>query len=129
MLIRVDGASSVNASAQFRIRFNGDSASNYYFFGLKVTGTTADRGGENTSFVEFGTMGTNAADTVNGFMFVYGTDATGIKAFTYGVDASGTSARGWAATGMYSGTSAISSVSILSSTGNFDAGTIYVYGA
>jgi hypothetical protein len=63
---------------------------------------------------------------------IRGASSSGIKLITTGAGsdaAGGSSHRQQSLQGTYTGTSAITSVSLISSTGNFDAGTIYVYGA
>ena len=129
--IRVEGASSANASSEMRIQFNSDSGSNYSWAGTGVSGTTVfgdftDSG----TYMWFGTLGNSSTNVLSGHMTVFGADATGIKPCHWSARGNGsTTNAAVSATGQYRGTSKISSVSILSSTGNFDAGTLYVYGA
>ena len=111
-------------------RFNGDSASNYQVYGLKFTTTTAALNPGLKSFLDFGKMGNNAANPVDGIMHVFGAKSTGYKPVS--ISAAGDGSVTNASTisnGYYKGTSAITSVSFISDVGNFDAGTIYVYGA
>lgn len=132
LMVLVDGASSVNASSSFSVRFNSDSGTNYGAVGLVITNSVAGNtggfyGGQQIDIAKM----TNSAGGACSFnMLVSGTNATGRKFVTassggdVGVGSEFRSINGW-----YSGTSAISSVSLISSTGNFDAGTIYVFGA
>jgi|688.fasta_scaffold305059_3 hypothetical protein len=132
LLILVDGASSANASSSFFVRFNSDSGGNYGAVGLVVTNTAAGNtggyyGGDRIDVAKM----TNSAGGACSFnMIVDGTGTTGRKFVTAssGGDV-GTGSEFRSINGWYSGTSAISSVSIISSTGNFDAGTIFVFGA
>jgi hypothetical protein len=132
LMVLVDGASSANASSSFYVRFNSDSGGNYGAVGLVVTNTSAGNtggyyGGDRIDVAKM----TNSAGGACSFnMIVSGTNATGRKFVTAssGGDV-GTGSEFRSINGWYSGTSAISSVSLISSTGNFDAGTIYVFGA
>jgi hypothetical protein len=131
LMVLVDGASSVNANAEFSVRFNSDSGANYGAVGLIVTDTAAGNTGGFYGGQQITIMKINSAGAACSFnMIVSGTNATGRKFVTassagdVGLNSCYRSINGW-----YSGTSAISSVSLISSTGNFDAGTIYVFGA
>jgi hypothetical protein len=132
LLIQIDGASSANASAEFTLRFNADTAANYAYAGLSVentnvAGATSDMA--RTS-LEIAGQGNNASNTVRAIITVAGANAAGIKPVQINSEANGaTTDKQYALNALYKGTSTISSVSIISSSGNFDAGTIYVYGA
>jgi hypothetical protein len=132
LMVLVDGASSANASSSFSIRFNSDSGANYGAVGLVVTNTAAGNtggfyGGQQIDVAKM----SNAAGGACSFnMIVSGANATGRKFVTVSSAGDvGTGSEFRSINGWYSGSSAISSVSIISSTGNFDAGTIYVFGA
>jgi len=126
--IYVDRASSVTASSYMRFRLNTDSGSNYFYFATGNDLALYDGVGGGSG-VFAGRMGDNAANTVSGFMQVFGCNATGVKPFVSAGSGTGTSQRYYSSVGHYSGSSAITSVSFNSETGNFDGGTIYVYGA
>jgi hypothetical protein len=131
LFIRVVGASTVSASGDFRLRFNGDTGNNYYFYGLMLEGTTVTSDDGPSDQLKFAKMGNNAANTASGFLIMDGANSTGIKPYSLGTFAQGsTSNLAVAFHGYYGGSSAVTSVSIIAVTGgNFDAGTIYVYGA
>jgi len=122
---------SAGASASFTLRVNSDSASNYYFVRLSIDGTsTVDLGGGNDASFPLGAQGSSAANAMGICEIVLnGCNAAGIKTFASQSRASGTSSRSSVVRGHYVGTSTVSSISLISDTGNFDAGTIYVYGA
>jgi hypothetical protein len=134
LFIFVAGARSVNATT-VSLRFNSDTGSNY-----------------NVSLTKFD-LGSGSFETVNGAqtslalsssaqqtnlhwagILMHGCNSTEVKPFsTQGAaDRTGTTGNPSITNfglGQYSGASTISSVSIISSSGNFNAGTIYVYGA
>jgi hypothetical protein len=131
LFIFAQGASTASGG-RLAIRLNADSGSNYNWTHFSATNDV--------------TLGTNAAfpssyfnvgDTVGntGTMGVFaqfsGTNAAGIKPVAYGsVAETGSGRISVNGQGYYAGTSVITSVSLVSDGGgNFDAGTIYVYGA
>lgn len=131
LYVKIVGASSNTINSTFTIRLNADSGANYDQVGLNWNSTGGSNfGGITTAGTAFGcSYMDNVADTFTGHIRVEGAAGTGVKPYqslTYGAS-SGTTNRN--ISGVYNGTSAISSISIISSAGNFDAGTIYVYGA
>ena len=136
LMILVNEASSVNASSVFSIRFNGDTGNNYGYttiyndmvstynvgnFGFDFS-TSANR-------IEFCKMRDVATTAAVGSAQVTGCNSTGVKAISYCGAGAGNDSRQYVGNGYYSGTSTISSVSIVSSTGNFDLGTVFIYGS
>ncbi len=73
-------------------------------------------------------MTTSASNVCSGYLYVSGANTSGIKA-VHGAGAAqqGTGAKQYAIGGYWSGAATVSSVSIVSEFGNFDAGTIFVY--
>jgi len=132
LMIWVSEASSATASSYFYIRFNTDSSSLYRWAGLSLQNVTMAQVRTNTSDteIEWARQATSAANAVTGFIKVDGANATGTKTFSSTSSAGGaTPGDSNVLLGTYDGALAITSVSIISSVGNFDAGTIYVYGA
>lgn len=132
LYIWIDEASSASASSYFQIRFNSDSGSNYRYAGLSLQNTTMVQVRTNPSDteLEFARQGTSAANAVTGFVRVEGVGGTGSKPYMSSSSAGGaTPGNSNIYLGSYEGSSAISSVSIISTVGDFDSGTIYVYGA
>lgn len=139
MLILVDAASAASGD-QFSIRFNGDSSTNYTQFGqfINPQGTysaTVPTGISHYSSLNrilLANQANNAASTVDGAIFVDLTDKTGNHFFDMVsgiITAGGSDPGAYIAKGLYEGAAAITSVSIISSGSNFDAGTIYIWGA
>jgi hypothetical protein len=129
LFIYVAAGSCTSSGQNITIQFNTDSGANYYYGGITTDNSSTGRFGQaGASSVNFIDMGNTAADVFSGYMIVEGTGSAGIKPYTYGSFAGGSNAGTKVGTGYYSGTSAVSSVSVLAGA-NFDAGTIYVYGA
>lgn len=120
--------SSANASSTFTMRFNADSASNYRTFGFKMSASIDAVSDSSASSFELARMGTSAASEGAATVLVTGANSTGIKGYNVCGSATGTTPTVFVTGGYYVGTSVISSVSFISSTGNFDSGTVYIYG-
>jgi hypothetical protein len=139
LVIMVLGASSASASSNVYLRLNADSGNNYRFGGPMIIGGSGYDSnnfttelGNTTSIIRLFKISTSATATGSGSARVSGCTTSGFKAFTAmgaGANDGGNSQRSYWYNGMYLGTSTISSVDITSDTGNFDAGTLYVYGA
>lgn len=133
------GASSANQTSSMELRLNSDSAANYTWAGFynacPVTYNNGNIQGDgsysgSTNFV-IGRMGAAAASAVFGSARIDLADTTGWKSVDIvgGGDGSSGSQIVTARQGIYEASAAITSISIISSTGNFDAGTVYVMGA
>jgi hypothetical protein len=132
------GASSASAQTEIRIRFNSDSGANYSTFGLKNSNpttyaSTTTFNEENQSannHIRLAQTTTNANSTASGYLRVSGANTSGIK-LAHGVGgadpAGGNAGVQYAVGGSWSGSATVSTVSIISEFGNFDAGTIFVY--
>jgi hypothetical protein len=136
LLIFVRSASSANASSFVGLRLNSDSGSNYIYGGLKVAAAASPSNVEDWTSAGndqwfLGKMGNTAGARVSASARITGATSTslakGMIAMGSGDNVS--TAEGYAQQGLYTGTSAITSISILSSTGNFDAGSVWVYGS
>lgn len=125
--VYISGASSVNTSAYISVRINTDTASNYYYVGFRngisSSGFTVTDS-NNDSILLF--QNASAATVGSGSILIEGTKGSGVKVF----DAKGAGETfGFNTKGYWSGTASVTSISIVSSTGNLDAGTVYVYGS
>ena len=131
---------SAGANSTFTMRFNADSGANYVLAGPNLVWATTYASG---NFSRFGSVGTatkidigqlagNTSSSLSGGLLMFGANSTGGKAYMGSWGSSDGGANNNAAntlSGLYMGTSVVSSVSIISDTGNFDAGKIYIYGA
>jgi hypothetical protein len=130
-------AASASASSVMSIRFNGDTGSNYNFFGVGNTyRSTYDsfifrtKSSFSTDAIELGELSTNASSNLSGYMLVTGGNASGNKVFNAQAGVSpggGNSNQGNNVGGFWNNSATITSVSIVSGTGNFDNGSIYIY--
>ena len=139
IMILVSGASSANNGEYCRIRFNTDSGANYSQFGARFTVNSStytpsnllDRtGGLTNTEITLSTWSSSATSTISGYCLVTGCNSSGVKVYNSAAAAnqsSGNNQEGWITGGYYSSSSTISSVSIISSAGNLDAGTVYIY--
>jgi hypothetical protein len=138
LMIWVDSASG-GAGEFISLRFNTDSSNNYFSVGNDSQFTTAY---DHTNFTQIsvsaqseialGNLSNNAASVLSAGILVTGCNSSGQKIghwFT-GSSASGGNGQNWK-NGFfrYNSASTISSVSLISAIGNFDAGKIFVYKA
>jgi hypothetical protein len=139
LLVLVDGASSASAGSFISLRFNSDSGTNYASFGGYLLGAASygpgffeEFNGFTNTKADCGTMSGNAGSTVSSSTRIEGANTAGLKVLTTlgaAAAATGNDKIGRFYSGFWNNVSTISSVSAISSTGNFDAGRIYVYGA
>jgi len=136
IMVLVQGASSASASSYIYLRLNTDTASNYYQYGPNMTAPSSYSvnsfeafTGQDTGVV-IGRMSSNAASNVFGYALLSGCNASGQKIFNSagtGRPGGGNGQEVAVTGGYYDSSSTISSISLFSSTGNFDAGTVFVY--
>lgn len=136
MVVIID-ASSASAGADFTFRLNADSGANYTFAGFRAEGASAYAAGNLASIsgtaqtsIPVARMSSNAGSQAQATILLSGCNASGIKSvFLTGAASTNTSnsQQNNVVGGLYSGSATISSVSIISSSGNFDGGTIFVY--
>lgn len=138
IMILIDSASSVNAADFMSIRFNSDSGTNYNQFGgiyifdsAYAAGNFGGQVATSAAQIRLALMGSNANSAMSGYLQMSGCNSSGAKVFqSAGFSSAGTSGNGqrhWMTGGYYNSSSTISSISIISGSGNFDSGTIYVY--
>lgn len=143
ILVLMVGASSANSRSFITLRPNDVSTADYSVAGNYVVwtdsyGSTSQNSGgygaySSNTDIAFGTMGTGASSIVHGSFFMDLTDKTGNKYYKVDAGATWDSATGgpinYSSQGLFESSSTVTSIAVLSSTGNFDAGTIYVFGA
>ena len=139
-IVLVSAGSSASASSNFYIRINNDStAGQYTYTGHGITnGSTYsnamvfDGSQTDTGFI-LSQMNNVAACLFGGVAYIDGGKSTGYKSF----QANGFAEKGtgtgshivYNIKGIYKGSAAITSISVFSGTGNFDSGTLFIYGS
>jgi len=134
IMVLIGSASSASASSYIQVRLNADTGSNYYTFTGQVevfsayqTNYLSHDNGSARGGMRVGLMGNSATNQVSGMVIITGCNASGVKSWTSLGAADGVGATGFWGGGYYDSSSVISSVSVNSSTGNLDNGTVYVY--
>jgi len=126
-----NGASSTSASSVFTLRINNDSGGNYRYQGISYTANTTFARVQQigASSLAIATMGNSASTDSKFSVLVNGGAGTGVKTIqTFsGGDVSSTDV-GYVIGGSWDNASAITSFVFISSLGNFDSGTVYIYG-
>jgi hypothetical protein len=128
---------SASASTQIQLRLNADSGANYSRASVRMTGLASYAAGylDNNS-TNTGTnilLSTNSSDAnsrSSGYVVLSGCNSAGLKQYIAAVGgnaANNDTQQALISGGFYSSTSTISSISLISTVGNFDAGTLYVY--
>ena len=137
IMVLIRNASSVNSNVGIGLRFNGD-ANNYNVYGIQQTWGSSYSVNNNVGIGGSANVLTLAATAANGASEVYGAvtitgaNSSGVKQFT-GVGQSNPGVSGTASTeirafqGFWDNSASITSVSVVSNSGNFDFGTIFVY--
>jgi hypothetical protein len=138
LFIRVGGDNLVRnatANATYRLRLNTDSGQNYYWAGITVDhGNTASVSTTTVdSSFNLGNFGATANSSyVISSIQIDGTGTAGIKTISATTGASGgtqTSSQSGSWIGSYNGTSAITSISLVSNGTFSGTGQVFVYGA
>ena len=136
-LIQVNGASA-SANSTFYLRINGSSSGGLYLFSGQqiINGTTysTDTFGvtytTGTDGIYLAQQSSAAGSQIAAGIQIDGGTSTGYKSVSALTGANldgGSGSRMVLSNGIYKGTATISSISLFSDNGNFDAGTIYVY--
>jgi len=129
--VHVDGASGGTASFVISVRLNSDTA-NHSSYGGRVSATAASLAEETAGGgeVRLAFAGSGGSGTAHGSVHVYGGLSSGIKPYQAIGGFNGSNAGRFQVItgGHYSGTGTLSAVSVLISTGTFNAGNVFVYG-
>ena len=121
---------TASGPSNIQIRLNTDSGANYLYYGTSLTvgGTVAPYNGSGATEWRVG-QNSNSNGYCAFAMHIDGTNAAGYKPMEFSSFNLVNPSIAYSGSGRYSGTSTITSVSIISSSGNFTGGTLYVYGA
>jgi len=135
LFVRIVGGNTGTTNSILTMRLNADSGANYPQVRWHLSGSS---GGTYSPLTNFNDSATSflvaqlgeTPDTFSSFHTISGAKASGIKTYQGRSHTDKIAfASNYASNGLYSGSADITSVSIISSSGNFTAGTIYVYGA
>jgi hypothetical protein len=136
--ILISGASTSVTDSTIGFRINGDTATNYNYFGIAVTpdttyANTAFSNNELTSTDRWRLAQSSTATSVlSGGITIEGCNSAGTKMVTSVAGSStggGTYNTQRTLNGYYTSSSTVSSVSLFIASGAFDAGAFYVYGS
>jgi hypothetical protein len=132
IMVRVSVASSADVNTRIYLRINGDTASNYTRGGVQQAAASNTVTNQADYGIPFGNMSDNGASGVSGIATILGTaSSSGIMAISsdgMGSVSGGSGQQGFSVHGFYSSSAAVTSISVFSESGNFDAGTLFVYG-
>lgn len=123
--------SSAGASNGVSVRLNTDDTAKYSLTYWELSGTTltpATTGYNGADAFLLGNQGNNQANTLDAMVQLEGTNATGSKLMQWSSYATGTGNGSRVGNGIYTGASAVTSISIIGYA-NFDAGSVRVFGA
>jgi hypothetical protein len=133
LLIYIDGASTTGANPVYTLRLNGDSTSKYVSNGMQFSGSTVYgnfiQNLNNASEFKFCTGSGAAGGYTMAQIVISGANSSGVKMLQATNATDATSGYPSIFQGIYTGTSVISSFSIITTVGTFDSGTMYIYGA
>jgi hypothetical protein len=129
IMVIMQNGSSTNASAFAMLQINTDTAANYFMYGSRITTSITNIATSDDGFY-FTRMSDNASSVMAGYCIISGCNSSGVKQILgsgAGSAAGGTSNEFRNLAGYYSGSSTVSSISLKVNTGDWDAGTVYVY--
>lgn len=139
LYILVEAASSVNANSTLQFRMNGDSGANYSQKGIMNSANSSYAASQfntysagNLTEMYLGSSGNNAGSEARGYITVRGCNTSGVKMITIGSGwnwGGGSGFQHIVAGGFWNNSATVSSVSLISASGNFDNGSYTVYGA
>jgi hypothetical protein len=132
IMILISAASTDSTNEDIKVRLNTDTGSNYYNYG----GSYTSNGSYSTTLwtqIQGSDSGAklgrcaDLADTLSGHLLISGCNSAGVKVFNgLGVSRNSGSQSAFIG-GYYNSATVISSISIFTTGGNFDAGTVFVY--
>jgi hypothetical protein len=138
IMLYVVAASSANASSSINVRINGLTTAVYNAQGIAISNPTSYNktfldgwDGSTDTKINLAIMSDTAASTVRGYVLFQGCNSSGVKIFNSAAGVvSGSGKDAYALSlGGYVTAGAITSVTLRSDSGNFDAGTLFVYAA
>jgi hypothetical protein len=139
ILVIVSEASTVNVSSQIQLILNGDSSTLYNSWGTFIDKPTAYSAASiygnpvpnNPNFVLGQLPSSIDTGKLTSSILLSNCNSTSYKIaqITGGGHETGVNGKMELSQGFYSGTSAVTSVSVISNSGNFDGGKVFIYAA
>jgi hypothetical protein len=133
LFIFVTGFSNTSTAGNFVLTINNDTSSLYNWYGLKYqsNGVPMRTTGTATSNQEVLIDQASSTTAYNAAIRITGCNSSGLKLIQVSAAQTNSSdnANAFITLGYYSGSSTVSSIEFKSTSSNFDAGTIFVYGA
>lgn len=138
LIIGIYNASSASANSQLSVKYNAANQTMSQNENRLIAGSTYSAAnfdiGTNASTntdINLASMANNAASTFMGTVFLWGATSSTLKPYMSfgGADAGGGTGHRHKIMAGVINASAISSISVVSDTGNFDKGTAYVWGS
>ena len=129
-------SASAGADAQIKMRFNSDTGSNYFMNGIQLDWSPSYNASNYGSYsftdteIYLGNLSSNASSIFSGGLQLTGCNSAGVKMWhhaTTGNPGGSTGHTSRVGYGSWNNSATVTSVSLISSSGNFDAGRIYVY--
>lgn len=136
IMVIIDGGSSVSAQRAIGVRLNAQTGTIYYRWGPNFNNNASysagifDADSQNADYIKIATMTDTASSVVNGAVTFTGCNSSGVKQFQSvgGCTPAGSNGGQLNVLQGYVNLSAtITSISVFSSSGNLDAGTVFVY--
>ena len=138
-MVLVSGASATASGSLIQLRMNGISTAKYYQYGqnrvMAATYSASQSDVVNSvgNSIYLGYMSSVASSTVSGYCMITGANQTTVPVFQAagaGNAPSGNGNQSFNTGGYFDNQSTvISSISLFSDSGNFDAGTLFIYGS
>jgi hypothetical protein len=136
--IFVRGAGWASSGRQLYLRFNGDTGDNYTYEGIRFdidsgtfnTTKIVGEGGDGSGQFQLGNQSNNASSVIRASAVLTGANASGVKIIEVsgmGTPAGDTGQDGYVYNGVWNNSATVTSVSLISSSGNFSAGSVFVY--
>jgi hypothetical protein len=134
----VRAAGWATASKQLFLQFNADGGANYDYEGIRydidsasfsITKIVGEGASGQDAFL-LGNQSLNASSKVRASAILTGGNASGVKiieAVGMGTPASQDGQDGYVYNGVWNNSATVTSISLISSSGNFNAGTVFVY--
>jgi hypothetical protein len=134
IFVMVEGASSASIASSISVRINNVTTNQRSLGKTDIVNAPNNVSlvGDSRTTITIGKMSSDVNSAVDGYVNIFGCNTAGIKMYQYaggGSLATGTAQENFVGGGRWDNAATVSSIVIVSSSGNFDAGTVRVYGS